>query len=92
MSGKEKAKIGPFTSEEIEQLERARETFDERKWQLEEILIRHNLLEKIQKHEDVFSCALCGKPFRDSDSRNMDIGKPIHSSCLIALLRRSSHE
>lgn len=78
-------------TKEIESLQKLTEETKHHIWHVEEILIRHNLLDKVLQHKDLDSCPLCGKKFEDGDL-SIGYGIPIHKSCFDKFLEKEKKE
>lgn len=51
-------------------------------WRLEELFLKHNILARVEKHENSTLCPLCKKKLEDGDLIVFFRGKVIHSSCI----------
>jgi hypothetical protein len=83
----EKPKKWELSIKQIDELEKLKEQLKKNIWETEEILLKHNLLEKVLQHKDSNSCPLCGKKFVSGDLCNTSV-VPIHSKCLRNLKRK----
>ncbi len=71
-----------LSAKDLEQLSEMNEDVESKRWKTEELLIKHNLLDKVNDCKDMHSCPLCEKPFVDDALADLSLGRPIHSKCL----------
>ncbi|MEM3617321.1 MAG: hypothetical protein QXJ31_05350 [Candidatus Bathyarchaeia archaeon] len=79
--------IPKLTKKETYELEEMKAELEKNRWETEELLLKHNLLEKVLQHKDYDSCPLCGKKFVDGDLCVLSHAL-IHSKCLDNLKRK----
>jgi len=68
---------------EVTQLKREADQQEDVEWDVERIIVKHDLWNKIEQHQNHETCAVCGKRFLSGDSAVFFRGKPIHESCII---------
>ena len=79
-------------SSDFLQLEESMQREKDTEWKIEELLIKHKLLEKVEKHENPVEadpiCPLCEQPFETGDLAQFCKGKPIHPHCINQLEKK----
>ncbi|MBA7492729.1 hypothetical protein ES702_03279 [subsurface metagenome] len=66
-------------------LERLTQDSKKAEWQIEELLIHSNLLDKVNRHKPVLTCALCKKDFVSGDLCVFFKDKVMHEKCIEGL-------
>lgn len=72
----EQSNLVPVTREQL------MESLEEREWELEEVFVRNNVLDKIQNHNNTSTCPLCDRVFLEHDPSILFMNIPIHSKCI----------
>lgn len=62
--------------------------FRDKEFSIEKILVQHGLWDKVEKHENLYSCPLCENKFVNGDLVVFCLGKPIHNRCIEKLEKR----